>query len=192
MLGVVFDCKVTHTGSALEVTYVIENRTDADLGVFNRLRALRPDGTTDFSPDIVYADLEADAIHLRKMALPIPKGLQVGAYVPPNASKIGAGDLLKETFTVPIPIRVCHPFKKAMVKGEVVADKLESAGKVVVSIGVFPLGADCRLIQEHPAFPDVLSAFPPHPALSRQVVLSQDFLLDPPLAVLDYRGVDWP
>jgi hypothetical protein len=187
-----FTCRIARTEAALSVSYRIENRTDEELGAWNRIRAGRPDGTHDFSPDVVYVDLEGDVLHLRKMALPIPPGLKITAYVAPNASRIPAGGVLEETFTVAIPIRVMHPFKRMLVMGEVVADKPASASRAVVTIGVFVVGTDTRLISEHPAFPDVLSAFPVGPALSRQQLLSAEFPLDPPVAVLDYRGVEWP
>lgn len=190
-LNVGFTCRIAPVNGSLEVTYSIENRTGEELGAFNRIKAVRIDATSDFSPNNAYVDYEDGKLLIRKMALPLPPGLQAGGYAPPNASRIPAGETFTETFALPIPVRVCNPFKRATIRGEVVADVPVSAREVEVVIGVFPCGAGCQLTSEHPAFPDVFTAVPPGEALRRQVSLTWPFSCDPPIPVLDYRGVPW-
>jgi hypothetical protein len=191
-LDVRFSCNLVRETDALIVSYGIDNRSSMDIGAFDRQRVTRLDGTNDFSDDLVYADLEGSDLHLRKMALPLLAGLQISAYVPPNASLIPAETKRDVTFRVPVPVRMCHPFKRALLRGEVIADVPAEAHSVIVEIGIFICGGSCRFESEHPAFPEVLSVIPPGPALASQSVLSQRFPLDRPLPVLDYRGVPWP
>lgn len=184
-------CTLALEPAALVVTYSIENEEDRDLGVFNRIPASRLDATSDFSPNHAYVDLEGGVLGVRQMALPVPKGLHVAAYSMPFATRIEPGKRLQETIRLPRPVRVCHPFKRALLKGEVVADTKAEATSVRVEIGIFLTGDDCRLIQEHPAFPDVLSASPPGPARLKQISLVWTFDLQAPLDVLDYRVASW-
>lgn len=190
-LDVGFTCKASITGGVLEVTYTIDNRTAGELGAFNRIKSVRIDGTLDWSPDNVYVDLEGDTLNLRKMALPIPPNLSISAYTPPKCSRIPAGATFTETVRAAIPVRVCHPFKRALLHGTVVPDAPAKAKKAAFHLGVFPAGDGVRLVAENPAFPDVMTAVPPDPALAGQQVVTSEFLLDPPLDVLDYRVVPW-
>jgi hypothetical protein len=186
-----FDCRFTERADALEVTYTIKNDSDEDLGVFNHLQGIATDGGLDFSPNSVFVDIEGDLLRLLKMALPIPPGLRITAYIPPHASLLPAGEVLTEVFTVPIPVKVRQPFKRAMIKGEVVPIKLTSAKRAEVTIGVFP-AAGTRLVAEHPAFPEVRTAAPPDPAVRGQVTLSAGFTFSREVPVLDYVGFPWP
>lgn len=185
-----FECRFSRDGGAVTVTYEIKNDSDRDLGVFNKLKAIAVDGALDFSPDLVYVELDGEVVRFLKMALPIPPGLTMSAYVPPYASLLPRGKTMTETFSVAIPVKVRQPYRRALVSGEVIPAEPRTAKRLEVAIGVFPLG-DCHLAAEHPAFPDVATVTPPDPAVTGQVVFKAAFDLDPEVAVLDYKGFPW-
>jgi hypothetical protein len=189
--NVTFDCRAAQRAGLLEVTYTIENGGGVDLGVFNHLQGIATDGGLDFSPDAVFRDVEDDTLLLMKMALPVPPRLQITAYVPPHASLVPAGKSLAETFTVPVPVKVRQPFKRALLSGEVIPSKPVTARHLEVRIGVFPCGPDVRLVAEHPAWPEVLTVQTPGPALGGQEVLSARFALTPDVDALDYVAFPW-
>ena len=186
-----FDAGLIQRATELEVTYTIKNDRTEDIGVFNRLQGIAIDGGLDFSPDAVFTDLEGGVLRMMKMALPIPKGLQISAYTPPHSSLVRAGDSIRETFVLRLPVRVRHPFKRALVRGEVAAVKPATAHACEIVIGVFPCTPAVRLVAEHPAFPDVLTASPPAAALAGQVTLEQRLSLSADVPMLDYVGFPW-
>jgi hypothetical protein len=185
------DCRLAQSPGGLEVTYTITNGGDVDIGAFNRLQGIATDGALDFSPDSIFTDIDGDLLRLLKMALPIPAGLRVTAYVPPYATLVPSGKSFTEQVRVPLPVKVRQPFKRALIRGEVVPVKPVTAKRAEVVLGVFPLVA-CGLAPEHPAFPDVMTAAPPDPAVRGQVTLSASFTLSPDVPVLDYQGFPWP
>jgi hypothetical protein len=186
-----FDCKVTQRSDSLVVEYTIKNDRPEDLGVFNRITGTAIDGAQHYSPDSVYREIQGGVLVLEKIALPIPPGLRMAAYIPPHASRLRAGESLTETFTVPLPIEVRQPYLRALVGGEVIPKKPVMIREVEVVIGVFPL-VDCGLTPDHPAFPDVMTALPPAPAVDGQVKLGARFSLGSAIEVLDYVGFPWP
>jgi hypothetical protein len=189
--NIIFECKISRGSSSLDVTYTIKNEGATALGAFNRLHATAVDGESHFSPDTVFVELDGDTLHLMKMALPIPRGLQISAYVMPHASSVPAGQSFTETFVVALPAKERHPFKRALTRGEVTPVKPATAKRVRVTIGVFLVGPEFRLVAEHPAYPDVLTAQPPAPARAGQVLLSQDIALNIEVPVLEYQGFPW-
>ena len=185
--------KVAVTPAALEIVATLSNRGPADVGVFNRIPVTRGDGTMSVSPDVAYVELEGDTLLVRKMALPVPEGLTLAAYVPPYASRLAPGQVLTETIRLPRPVKVMQTFRRALIGtgGEVVTDRPGSARTVTVAYGLFPL-AGVRLVPENPAHPEALTALPAGPAVTGQRVLSFSATLVEPIAVLDYRVVPWP
>lgn len=113
------------------------------IGRVDRLQGIAVDGGLDFTPDAVFVDLEEGLLRLSKMALPVPKGLSISAYIPPHASRVPAGESRTETL-VRLPAKVRQPFKRALIEGEVRAEKPEKARAVESPLGVFPAGADAR------------------------------------------------
>lgn len=191
---ITFDCKLTQKPDALVVEYTITNERDVDFGVFNRITGTAIDGARDYSPNNVYREIQGAVLLLEKIALPIPQGLRMAAYVPPHASRLSAGKTLTETFTVPVPVLVRQPYlraKAAGVGGEVIPSRPVTLSEAEVVIGIFPL-AETGLVAEHPAFPDVLTPQPPHPAVAGQIKLGARFKLDAPIEVLDYEVFPWP
>lgn len=194
-MNVTLSCALTRDSSTLALAYAVTNAEARDIGIFNWIEWLRPDGTLAFPSGCAYVELNDSLLLVRKRALPVPEGLRMAAYVPPPASRIGAGACFEERIVLPLPAVVLQPFRAALLRGqvagEVVADKPAQARALRLEIGVFPLDG-VGLSSNHPAHPQVLGAFPPGPALAKQQILSFDAPLDVPLDVLDYRGVPWP
>lgn len=189
-------CDVTLHRDALELAYAVTNGTDEEIGIFDWIEFKRPDGTSTFPQGSAYVELAERTLLVRKMALPKPDKLHVAAYVPPPASRIAARGRFTERIVLSLPVRVMQPFRAALAglanAGEVVADRPASATTLRLEIGVFPLGASCQLVAEHPAHPAVLTPLPPGPAVSQQFVLTFDTALERPVDVLDDRSVPWP
>ncbi len=194
-MQVSFGCTLVLGPASLELSYVVTNHERQDIGIFNWIRATRADGTLDFQAEAPYVELTDDTLLVRKMALPVPPGLQVTAYVPPPASRIGANKSFSERLVLPIPVKVMQPLRAALVglkaAGQVVADSPAKAQKLRLEVGVFPIDDQCRLEAENPAHPKVLTALPPGPAIARQQVLSFDKALGKPVDVLDYKAYPW-
>jgi len=194
-MNVTLSCTVARTPRGLELSYVATNSEPSDIGVFNWIEWLRPDGTLAFPSSSAYVELTREQLLVSKRALAVPEGLRMAAYVPPPASVIPAGGRFEECIVLAVPVLVLQPFRAALLRGriagEVVADQPAQARSLRLEVGVFPL-AGASLSANHPAHPEVLAVSPPHLAVSRQQVLSFEAPLDPPLEVLDYRGVPWP
>lgn len=187
-----FQCSLKPSPAAIQISYTIHNGGVHDVGIFNRIQRVHPDGTISFDADTAYVELSGGVLFVSKMALPIPPGLNMAAYVPPHASRVAAGSAFTETISLLLPIKVMHPFRRAMLKGQVVADVPASATAVEFRVGAFPCDEQCRLVADNPAHPEALAVSPPGPAVARQELLSQRFSLREPIVVLDYRAVPWP
>lgn len=186
-----FDCTYNITPHHLEVRGVLANQGREDVGIFNQIRTTLPDGTTLFSPDVAYVELEEGTLLVRKMALPIPQGLNMAAYIPPLTSRLAAGSSHRETGRLPIPVKVMQPFRRALLDGQVTAARPAEAQELTVSFGVFTIEGTLQLVARDPAHLDAYTVVPPGPAVDGQEVLSQSFRLKSPLPVLDYLSVPW-
>jgi hypothetical protein len=191
-LAIDFDCTVVATPRWLEIVVSMFNRTRVDIGVFDRIPMEMNDGTTVYGPDVTYVELDDETLRVRKMALPIPKGLTMTAYIPPAVTRIAAGSLRRETTRLPLPVKVMQPYRRALLTGQTIADKRATATSVTVEVGVFPIDAGVTLQVDDPAYPDVYVVEPPGPAVARQQILSRSVRLTQPVAVMDYRSVPWP
>jgi len=195
-MDVAFTCSLSRSDQSLELAYTIDNREAYELGLFNRIAWPRPDGTIAFSPDLAYVELEGGRLLVSQRALPIPEGLRMAAYVPPNVSRIAAHSRVSVRIVLPIAVTVMQPFQAAKLRlaqrGEVVADQPATARSLRLEVGIFPVDAHCKLVAEHPAHPDVFSVLPPGPAIEHQQLLVFDAPLDPPLPVSSYRVEPWP
>ena len=191
-MNIAFECNLVQAPTALAIDYRLTNRSAGDAGVFNLIATTRPDGTLEFSAATLYIEVVDGVLLTGKRALTIPPDLQMAAYVPPYASLLARGQSLTEHVSIPIPVKVMQPYRRALLRGQVLADMPATATSLVFEVGVFPVDDKCRLVAENPAFPTVLSAYPPHPAVARQQILSKSFPLQQPASVLDYRAVPWP
>lgn len=190
-----FDCALRVLPEAIEIAWSIVNQEPHDVGLFDRIPAVLPDGTYRFSPDTCWVEVDpARGLYVRRCALPIPRGLSPDAYVPPLCSRIAAGAAYHETVRLPLPVPEMQPFKRSALvgptPGEVVADVPASVSRVTFEIGAFPVAASVSLTADHPAFPGVLTAT--LAAVAHQELLARAFHLAAPVAALGYRVAPWP
>ncbi len=183
-----FSAEFEPRDTTLAVVYRIHNDGQDDVGVFNRLQTIALDGGLNFLTSSVFRELEGDSLLLSKCALPIPDGLRMSSYNAPHASRLAANSTLEERFVLPLPLEVRQPFRRALLDGQVKPAKAASARRIQLRIGVFPLSGDCRLLAEHPAFPEVMVTFPPGVAVERQQILAVTCELDEGIEVLDYSS----
>jgi hypothetical protein len=186
-----FSCQLSASAQYLSIDYSLRNRGAVGIGLFNQITGVRIDGAIETSPDLAYIELEGGTLVISKLALPIPAGLHIAAYVPPFASSLAPGQTFSERVRVFLPARVTQPFRRALVRGQVVADKPAQARSLRFALGVFTLEDSLQLISENPAWPKLLTAFPPGKAVPRQQVLTKEFELQTAVPVLDYRGAPW-
>lgn len=179
----------------LEVGCRLANGRGEEVAVLDRIRGTAVDGAPTYAPDSVYVDLEGPLLRLTKGALPVPEGRFPSIYQIPDARLVPAGGTCELSFAVPIPVRVCNPFKRAG-RGQVVASRPAVAREVLVGVGIVPAGKSCVFIRENPAFPDVVSVHwldaRPGVALEDQSLFSERFALEEDLPVLDYECFPWP
>lgn len=178
-------------GRDLVIAWTFANRESAELGVFNLIEVVRPDGTLSFSPEVAWVELDEGVLTVSQRALAAPPDLAMAARVPPYCSRFAASADSEGEVRVPLPLRVMHTYRRAALGGQVVADVPREASVLRFAMGVFPLDDRCRLAAEQPAFPEVFSALPPGAALARQEIVSAEIALAHPLTVLDYRSVPW-
>jgi hypothetical protein len=190
-LAVELACTVAVTATSLEVGIIVHNREPRDVALFNRVPLELPDGTAVYAPEIGYLELDGDTLAIRKIALPIPPGLTMTAYVPPAVTRLVARGMLRETMRLAIPVKVMQPFRRALLAGQVTADRPATAQKLTVEVGVFLVDEGLILEPADPAHRDVFTVAQPGLAVARQEILSRTFPLDQPVSVLDYRAVPW-
>ena len=186
-----FECRVKIEASELKVFYTIKNRTGDDLGIFNCIATTNLDGTINYSPNNVYVDLENSILLVRKMILPIPEGLNVAERMVPFVTVVRDGEEFNEAFSVAIPVKVCNPYKRALIAAkspgaEVVPIEKKMATSIQVCIGVCSLGSDIKIYPVSRVYNDIFRIWPPGVCIDRQVVLSKKFDLEKPILVLDY------
>ncbi|AGP39236.1 hypothetical protein SCE1572_34980 [Sorangium cellulosum So0157-2] len=192
MDGVTATFSLTCDASALSVSYSIENRSGADVGLFNRIARIELDGSTSYDPANVYVDFSDEILFLRKAPLVVPSGLSAGGVRLPAVTLVPSGQRFAERFTLPVPVPVCEPMRRALLSNkaggaQVVADRLVHARRVEVVLGAFRGGPDLQYRELFPAAPGVLAVWPPGVAAARQEQLTFPERLRSPLPVLDYR-----
>ena len=193
--GVTFTFSFRRHADRLELGYRIFNGRSDEVAVLDQIRGVGIDGAPDYAPGAVYVDLEGPLLRLTKGTLPVPEGVFPGVYPIPDARLIAAGASREQRFDVPVPVKVCNPFRRRG-HGQVVAAREAVAREVLVGVGVVPSGKSCAFTRSNPAFPDVVSVLwleaRPGVQLDCQTIFSERFPLDEDLPVLDYEGFPWP
>ena len=194
-MNATFEVLLQVTPGGLDLQWRVDNDEPHAIGLFNWIPAVAPDGTYRFSCNAAWVEIAGDGLLVvSKSALPIPPRLGMAAYVPPLCTRVASGASYEETVHLQIPVLEMQPFKRATLigptPGEVVADLPASVSKVSFGIGVFPIIEGLQLVSDHPAFPEVLTAWPG--AASKQVVFAREFTLAKPLDVHGYRVAPWP
>ncbi len=176
---------------ALTLEYTFENREGAPVCLYNRLSVVSPDGSSShIDPNVAYLELEGQTLHVRKMVLALPPGLQAAERLTPLLCKVDPGASLQETLSFPLPVKVDQPYRQAWLQSKapsghrVTPSRAASATALTFSLGAVVLGAGERLIE---VTPGVYRVWPPGPAVDRQVVLSETIDCSASaIAVLDY------
>jgi hypothetical protein len=169
------------------------NVSGGDLAVATRLYDTYPDGSLRLTPSTAYLEVKDGVLVVEKSDLAVPEGLQVAERVMPLVSRVPNMEEWKEDLRLPVPPRVCHPYRRALVAAadpgsDVNADTPKAVTEVEVVFGAYPLAADLNLSPVSPAFPNVFHIFPPGVAGSRQVLLKARVKLPGELMVLDYSA----
>ena len=107
-----------------------------------------------------------------------------------RAAKADAGEEVR----LPVPVRVCHPYARALMAGanpgaDVNPEVPRGVRAVEVTLGAFPVTPEVTLIPVSPAFPTTFRPWPPGHV--RQVLLTRRVALPTEVVVLDY-GVTKP
>lgn len=174
----------------LRIRWRLANLGGADLGVFARLPDADP--ARSYAPDLFYIDVAAEILHLRKMVLPVPPGLQMAERQPPGVVILRAGAAEEGSVLLSQPVRVWNPYRHALMVGQsggkpVAATLPHRVTELALSFGLFPLMPQERLLPLSPDRPEVLRLWPPGPAMQRQFVLTDHAPLPRAVIVLDYE-----
>jgi hypothetical protein len=169
------------------------NLTGGDLAVATRLYQTNPDGSLNLVPSAAYLDVKGGVLVVEKSILAVPEGLRVAERVAPLVSRVPNLAAWQEDIRLPVPPRVCHPYRRALAAAadpgaDVNADSPVSVSEVEVVFGAYPLADDLNLSPVSPAFPNVFHIFPPGVASSRQMLLRKRVKLTAPIVVLDYSA----
>ena len=174
----------------LQVRWRLRNTGNVDLGLFARLPDADP--ARSYAPDLFYVDIVAEVLHLRKMVLPVPPGLQMAERQPPGVTILRAGTEEQGAVGLAQPVRVWNPYRQAVMVGQaggkpVAATRPHRVVELAVSFGVFTLVPEERLMPLSPDHPEVYRLWPPGPAMQRQVVLTDHLPLPHAATALDYE-----
>ena len=93
----------------------VRNPADTDWGLFTRIQETFPDGSLKLSPDTAYVDLADGVLRVGKYILPVPEGLNPAVRHVPLAARVPAGAEWEEEIRLPIPARVCQPYRRALI-----------------------------------------------------------------------------
>lgn len=176
----------------LDLRYTLRNRGSGAIGVYNRIRVPTIDGTTLYDPDAAYIAVTADEVHLQNVYLKIPAELAAAEKLIPEVSRLDAGGELKEHLSLPLPVRVLDPYRRALLAArapsgaQVEPAKLVLAKSVRLTVGFFPILAGMKLTPVSPAWPEVYRVFPPSAAIDGQLFASATATTSHPVPVLDY------
>ncbi|MBR0652161.1 hypothetical protein GXW78_21075 [Roseomonas terrae] len=174
----------------LRIRWRLRNVGGVDLGVFARLPDADP--ARSYAPELFYIDVVADVLHLRKMVLPVPPGLQMAERQPPGVVILRVGAEEQGSLTLAQPVPVWNPYRHAVMVGEArgkpVAPTLpRRVTELAVSFGLFNLLPEEKVFPLSPDRPEVVRLWPPGASMQRQVVLTDHIALPQPVVAFDYE-----
>jgi hypothetical protein len=186
-------CRIEQIADSLRVAYVVRNTSNSDVGIFNRLED-GGRGGAPFRPENAYIDLEGTTLRVQKIVLPVPKGLAMTARPVPNVTRLPPGQDFREDLSLPLPIPVYNPLRRAELaaaspRETIVAAYPKIASTVELDIGVFESSPVIKFIPISAEFPDIYRLWPPGPPVDNQIVLSETVNLASTIAVLDYGAI---
>ena len=109
---------VRQSAQSLTLACKVRAPTSVDYGVFHRIVDFYPDGAYRLSADTAYIEVVGDTLRIEKSCLAIPKELQVAEKSLPWAVKVPAGVEWEEEIRLTLPVRVCHPYRRAILAGK--------------------------------------------------------------------------
>lgn len=179
----------------LVLTCRVSNRSGTDYGLFARIPETFADGSLKLSPHTAYIAVADGVLVVGKYFLPIPEGLKVAERHIPLAVLIPNGSNWEEQIVLPIPVRVCQPYTRALLAGtspgaDVNPEQPKLVRMVRVVLGAFPITPEVILTPVSPAFPTVFEVWPPAVA-DLQVLLDWELPTPSEVMVLDY-GIQRP
>lgn len=192
----ILTASVRQRTGALGLECRVENVSSTDWGLFARIHDTYSDGCLRLSPNAAYIEFVDGLLRVGRYVLPIPQGLQVAERIYPLAVRLLAGTTWEEEIRLTVPVRVCQPYKRALLAGanvgaDVNPDQPKTAQKLELTLGAFPITEDVMLTPVSPAFPTIFDVWPPA-VFDSQVLLTRKLPLTPPVMVLDYGIVRRP
>lgn len=97
--------------SSLLVAYEFRNRSSRTAFLFNVLHRTGASGGPESSPDLVYIYPAGPAIVLAKKIYPVPADTEVERPDVPWVTRVDPGQVFREKFNVPLPLKLWTPYR---------------------------------------------------------------------------------
>jgi hypothetical protein len=175
--------------ATLAITCRVWNMSSAPIGLFARIPETFPDGSLKLSANSAYITLLNDVLQVGRYLLPVPEPLKVAVRHVPLAMIVAPRAMWEEEIHLPIPVRVCQPYQRALMVGanpganiHVKVPKI--ARRLEVTLGVFPFPEELTMIPISPEYPTIYKPWPP--GQIEQVLLTREIAMSADVKVLDY------
>jgi len=186
-----FSCEIQRVKTGLTVNYVVRNDSAGDIGLFNRIPTIENYRETGFRPENTYIDLQGSTLLLRRMALPLPSGVNMTIRPIPYVTRVAKGQSYREELMFSEPISVDDPMRRAVLAktspGRVPVPRRRQAESATLSLGIFQIDAEVRLTSVSAQYPDIYTVWPPGPPVDKQQILTKTVSFSPPLTIIDYE-----
>jgi len=96
---------------SLRLRYRTGNPWGRELYLVNRLFATDPTGAIALDPNRVYVTVKDGALHLAKMFVEVPDGMDVECPEVPFLTMLQPGEAFAEEFDLPLPARLTWPYE---------------------------------------------------------------------------------
>lgn len=96
--------------AALLVFYEFHNRSGKTAFLFNLLHRSGPSGGPEADVNLVYAQQSGDSVVLSKKIFPVPSNVDVERPDVPYVSRVEPGQVFREKFSVPLPLKLWTPY----------------------------------------------------------------------------------
>ena len=95
---------------ALLIAYEFRNRSARTAFLFNVLHRTGPSGGPETDSNLVYAQQSGDSVVLSKKIFPVPNDVDVEKPDVPYVTRVEPGQVFREKFTVPLPLKLWTPY----------------------------------------------------------------------------------
>jgi hypothetical protein len=145
----------------LEVKYRVRNLRKRPLLLLNVLWEEDPSGKIICSPWPFYISVnEKNMLHLSQQILPLPTQQRVEVRIVPFATRLGPGESLEKTFTLPLPLREYNsyfPFLEESKEQQVTTTALVVTLQFVEQVDEMEIGESPLKGALHPYHPQLLA-----------------------------------